>query len=88
MNISQKYTECWDKHIDNKKFNKQEGASQVASIPLTKGNKIIMGGRGRKGEREGSGWQGAWEKGEKDNRIGYGQTEEERSPEGQENEWK
>ena len=46
-----------------------------------------MGGRGRKGEREGSGLQGAWEKGEKDNRIGYGQTEEERSPEGQENEW-
>ena len=35
------------KHIDYKKFNKKEGPSNDASIPLRRGNKIIMGGRGR-----------------------------------------
>ena len=35
--------------IDHKKFNKKEGPSKDASIPLKKGNKIFM----RCGEREG-----------------------------------
>ena len=31
---------------DHKKFNKKEGPSEDASIPLRRENKIIMGGRG------------------------------------------
>ena len=38
---------------DHKKFNKKEGPSEDASIPLRRGNKIIMGGRGR----EEPGWK-------------------------------
>jgi hypothetical protein len=37
------------KHIDYKKFNKKEGPSNDASIPLRRGKKIITGGRGREG---------------------------------------
>jgi len=37
-----------------KKLNKMEGQSEDVSIPLRKGNKIIMGGR----ERDGPGWEG------------------------------
>ena len=33
-------------HTDCKKFNKKEGPSEDASISLTRGNKIIMGGLG------------------------------------------
>jgi hypothetical protein len=44
-------------HTDCKKFNKKEGQSEVASIPLRIGKKIIMG-RGEEGiwveERRGS----------------------------------
>jgi hypothetical protein len=32
---------------DQIKFNKKEGPSEAASIPLRRENKIIMGGRGR-----------------------------------------
>ena len=44
---------------DPKKLNKKEGPSKDASIPLRRGNKIVMGGRGKKelggrGEREGN----------------------------------
>jgi hypothetical protein len=41
------------------KFNKKEGPSEDASVPLRSGEKIIMGGRGRerpelgRGGREG-----------------------------------
>ena len=35
------------------KLNKKEGQIVDASIPLRRGNKIIMGGRGR----EGPGWE-------------------------------
>jgi hypothetical protein len=34
---------------DPKKLNKKEGPSKDASIPPGRGNKIIMGGRGREG---------------------------------------
>jgi hypothetical protein len=37
------------KHIDYKKFNKKEGPSNDASIPLRRVKKIITGGRGREG---------------------------------------
>jgi hypothetical protein len=56
-------TEC-------KKFNKKEGQSVDSSIPLRRGNKLIMESRGREGgnsvrkDREGErGWGGdqAWE---------------------------
>jgi hypothetical protein len=43
----------------------QEGPSEDVSIPLKRGNKIIMGGKGRKG----SGWE---RRGEKRYRIRYG----------------
>jgi hypothetical protein len=39
---------------DSKKFNKKEGPSEDASIPLRRGNKIIMGGKGR----DDLGWRG------------------------------
>ena len=58
------------------KPNKKGGPSVDASIPLRRGNKIIMGGRGR----EGPGWQregGVWTRYLK---------RQESSPEGQENE--
>ena len=41
---------------DPKKLNKKEGPSEDASIPLRRGNKIVMGDRGRKGT--------VWERGE------------------------
>ena len=34
---------------DHMKLNRKEGPSVDASIPLRRGNKIIMGGRGREG---------------------------------------
>jgi hypothetical protein len=37
------------------KFNQQEGPSEGASIPLRRGDKIIMGGRGRDLGRRGEG---------------------------------
>jgi len=36
-------------YTTHKKLNKNEGQSVDASIPLRRGNKIIMGGRGREG---------------------------------------
>jgi hypothetical protein len=39
--------------IDPKTFNKKEGPSEDVSIPLRRGNKIIMGSR----EREEPGWK-------------------------------
>ena len=64
------------------KFNKKEGQSTEASNPLRRGNKIIIGGRGREGSR--------WERGEegkKGSRTRYGRRQV-RSPEGLENEKK
>jgi hypothetical protein len=64
-------------------------------IPLRRGNKIILGGRGRErgreggrgtGGREGYGWERRG-RGEKGNRIRYGRGQE-RSLEAQENKWK
>ena len=34
---------------NHKKFNKKEGPSEDASVPLRMGNKIIMGGSEREG---------------------------------------
>ena len=48
---------------DHMKFNKKKGLSEDASIPLRRGNKIIMGDRGR----EGGTWVGEW-----GDRIRYG----------------
>jgi hypothetical protein len=47
---------------DHKKFNKKEGPSEAASIPLKRGNKIIMGrrnliGRGEEIREAGSGME-------------------------------
>jgi hypothetical protein len=35
------------KPTGHKKFNKKEGSSEDASIPLKRGNKIITGSKGR-----------------------------------------
>jgi hypothetical protein len=48
---------------DHMKFNKQKGLSEDASIPLRRGNEIIMGCRGREGgkglyRREEGEWEG------------------------------
>ena len=51
---------------DHMKLNKKEGQSVDASIPLRRGNKIIMGGRGR----EGPGWERG-QGGEEGNMIRY-----------------
>jgi hypothetical protein len=59
-----------------------EGPSEDASVPLRRGNKIIMGRRGGR-ELCGRGNMG-WGKGEQDQIWGR----KERSPENQENEWK
>jgi hypothetical protein len=45
---------------DQMTLNKKEGPSVVTSIPLTKGNKIVLGGRG-KGEQD-QVWQGRQER--------------------------
>jgi hypothetical protein len=37
--------------IDPKKLNKREDTTKHASIPLRRGNKIIMGGRGKERPR-------------------------------------
>jgi hypothetical protein len=53
--------------IDHKKFKKKEDPSKDASIPLTRGSKIIIGARRREGPR--------WKKGggrKKGSRIRYG----------------
>jgi hypothetical protein len=41
---------------DSKKLNKMGGPSEDSSIPLRRGNKIVMGDRGREGSQ--------WERGE------------------------
>jgi len=63
------------KPTDLKKFIRKEGPSEDTSIPLRRGNKIIIGGRGKK-ER-------SWRRGRVRCKV-----RQERSPEGQENEWK
>jgi hypothetical protein len=50
----------------NCKLNKREGPQEDTSISLRRGNKIIMGGRGRKR----SGWERG-QRGEMRNRISY-----------------
>ena len=52
---------------DNMKLNKKEGPSVDASIPLRRGNKIIMGVRRKEGPR----WERRRGKG-KGGRIRYG----------------
>jgi hypothetical protein len=37
--------------IDPKKVNKREAQNESAQIPLRRGNKIVMGGREKKGLR-------------------------------------
>ena len=60
---------------DPKKLNKKEGPSEDASIPLRRGNKIIMGGRGR----EGPGWErGQGGKGGPESGIGGDRREAQR----------
>ena len=49
---------------DHKELNKKKSPSEDASIPLRRGKKIIMGGRGK--DRLG------WEREKKRNRIRYG----------------
>jgi hypothetical protein len=66
-----------------KKVSKPKGPSEDASIPLGREKKAIMGGRG---ERDLDGRGEGKEKGEYDQVLG-GQ-EQERSPEGQQKEWK
>ena len=64
------------------KLNKKEGQTLDTSNPLRRGNKIIMEGRGSQGlgwERGGEGKTRGW--------IKYGKRLE-KSPEGQENEYK
>jgi hypothetical protein len=80
VDISQKYRIPMLHSTDPKKINKKEGPSEDASILFRKGNKIIMGGRGREG-------LGCERGGDKRGRIRYGNRQE-RGPEGQENEWK
>ena len=65
-----------------KKFNNKEGPSEDASIPLRRGNKIITGGRGRVGPGSEMGVEE-----EKGMVVRNGGQQQERSPEGQENEW-
>jgi hypothetical protein len=60
---------------DPKKLNNKEGPSEDASIPLRRGNKIIIGGR----EKEELWWEKGGEGGNGD-KIRYGgQGEQERS---------
>ena len=63
------------------KLNKKEGPSVYTSIPLRKGNKIVIGGRGR----EGPGWERERRRKRGGSRIKYGGRQE-RSPDGQVNE--
>ena len=65
---------------DSKKLNKMGGPSEDSSIPLRRGNKIVMGDRGR----EGSQWEMRGEEKNQGNRVRYG-TRQKRSPECQEN---
>jgi hypothetical protein len=61
VDISQKYRIPRIQPRDLRKFNKQKGPSEDASIPLRRGNKIIMGGSKREGpgrEKGGSGHRG------------------------------
>jgi hypothetical protein len=72
---------------DHKNFNKKEGSREDVLIPLRRGNKIIIGGKrreepGRKRDREGKRGTGK----EEQNLVWLGRQE--RSSEGQENEWK
>jgi hypothetical protein len=46
MDISQKYRIPMIQLTDHMKFNKKEGQSVDASIPIRRGNKITMGGTG------------------------------------------
>jgi hypothetical protein len=45
--LDKKYRKPRIQPTDCKKFNKQKGPGKDASIPLRKGKKIIIGGRGR-----------------------------------------
>jgi hypothetical protein len=47
MAISPKIQNTHDTPTDSKKLNKKKGPSVDTLIPLRRGNKIIMGGRGR-----------------------------------------
>jgi hypothetical protein len=71
--------------IQHTDCNKKEGPSLDGSILLRRGKKIITRCRGR--ERSGLESGG---RGENGNKIWYGErgVEQERSPEGKENEWK
>ena len=59
---------------------KKEGPSEYTTIPLRMRNKIITGGRRKEGN-------GGRVKGRNGGRIQYGRRQE-RSPVGEENEWK
>ena len=62
---------------ERKKFNKQEGPTEDASIPLRRGNKIVTGGRGKEGPE--------WERdreGKRRTGPGMGGGGQKRSPEG------
>jgi hypothetical protein len=62
------------------KLNKKEGQRVDTSIPLKRGNRIIMGDR----QSEGSGWEKRWG-GKIGGRTRY-KKRQERSPKDQENE--
>lgn len=49
--LPKKYRIPMIQHTDHMKFNKKEGTSVDASIPLRRGNKIITGGRRREESR-------------------------------------
>ena len=53
MILAKKYRIPMIHPTDHKKFNKKEGPNEDTSVPLRRGNKIIIRGRGR----EGPGWK-------------------------------
>jgi hypothetical protein len=64
-------------HTAYVKFNKKEGPSVDASIPLRRGNKISMGSRGKKGP----GWEWGGEQKWGQNQICRETGEKPRGPE-------
>ena len=46
--LAKKYRIPMIQPIDHKQYNKMEGPSEDASIPLRRGNKIIVAGRGKR----------------------------------------
>ena len=57
---------------DPKKLNKKEDPSEDALISLRRGNKIVIGGRGRKGNGKERSWRGT----EGASALGVGKTRE------------